>query len=77
MDMGNLVARVLLEANGDEIAALQHLLRGLRKTRLVAIHGLQAGKPRQEGRKSDHSEHDDGAGVRRFDKAEHALRERA
>ena len=43
-----LVARLVLKTDRDEIPGLQHLLRGLGETRLVAIHRRQAGKARQE-----------------------------
>ena len=68
-----LVARLVLEADVDEVAALQHLLGGLSEARLVAVHRLQCEEARQEGGERDRQKHDDGAGVRRFEEAQRPL----
>ena len=41
------VARLIQKADVNEVATLEHLPRGLREARLVAIHRLQREKPRQ------------------------------
>ncbi|MGY4505244.1 hypothetical protein ACVWYH_009201 [Bradyrhizobium sp. GM24.11] len=66
-----LVAHVLLEADVDIIAALDHLLGGLRKARLVAIdrrNGEEAGQEQQQ--RAQHQEAHR-AGMAGGDKVEH------
>ena len=48
-----LEARLVLEVDRDEIAALQHLHRRLGEARLVAVEGRQGDQSRQAGQQGD------------------------
>ncbi len=65
-----LVAGLGLEADVDEVAGLQHLLRRLGKARLVAVHRLERGKTGQEAGEAEREEDRAGMGVAAGTKAE-------
>src|ERR1700737_5219300 len=67
-----LVARVVLEADVDEIAGLDHLLGRLREPRLVAIDRREVEKSGQEQQQTAQSQERDRAGMASRDKIKHA-----
>ena len=67
-----LVADVVLEADVDEIAALDHLLGRLREPRLVAVDRRDVEKARQEQQQAAQQQEGDGAGMACRDKIDHA-----
>jgi hypothetical protein len=67
---GFLVADLVLEADVDEVAALDHLLGGLGKSRLVAVHRWNLKEARQERRQRDCEEERGGARMRGRDERE-------
>ena len=70
-----LVPGLVLEADVDEIAGLEHLLRGLRIARLVAVHRLERDEARQETGERQEDEERAGADMAPLDEPEDRLGE--
>jgi hypothetical protein len=64
------VPRLVLEADVDEIAGLEHLLRRLGEARLVPVHGLQGDEAGQEAGERKEDEQRAGARVAPLDESE-------
>ena len=66
--------RLVLEADVDEVARLEHLLGGLREARLVPVHRLERGEARQEAGEREEQERCDRSRVACRDEAEEPAR---
>ena len=66
-----LVAHLVLEADVDIVAGLDHLLGGLGEAGLVAIDRRDLEKARQEGEQRDHDQQENGARMRADGEIEH------
>src|ERR1700737_666371 len=67
-----LVARVVLEADVDEIAGLDHLLGRLREPRLVAVDRRDVEKSRKKQQQTAQRQERDRAGMTARNKIDHA-----